>query len=441
MDAATTSPVFLPVAASPQGVRLRCLRPHAPAPGEALLALCRGIEVGRRELPFPLAPGAEIELPIARLPRLELPAELRFAASAEGPDLAPPWPLANAGAALALLGPPAPPAIEGLRLDQGRLHGLAIERVNGLLDPVMYARINTAGARGVTTEAPWPLPEGGCAFRFALALEPGDLNESGLVVDLHLVGIEAPIARFAWTRTGPEGPGAEVAALAARVARLEQEAAATAAALRDQVRQQAALLAERTDAFLEAAGALLLDRLAGTASAPAAAEAEALAALRRLVGEAAAAPPPDAALLLGSRAEIPPAAGNLAIGWHQPEQDETGPFRWMGDAALVVNPEPHRRVAAVTLGIRHLYGMEAPRLAAAFDAVPARVTTERGGEGGFILRLEPEGGAAVPCQGLRLTSAHAGVPLRDGRNPDQRLLSVAVSRVVFDYAPEPQAPG
>jgi hypothetical protein len=29
------------------------------------------------------------------------------------------------------------------------------------------------------------------------------------------------------------------------------------------------------------------------------------------------------------------------------------------------------------------------------------------------------------------------VPLRDGRNPDQRLLSVAVAGIVFDYGAEP----
>ena len=73
------APRFLPLAASQRGIRLRCLRGHAPAgPDAALLALCRGIEVGRRPLPVPLAAGAEIELPIARIPRIELPAELRF---------------------------------------------------------------------------------------------------------------------------------------------------------------------------------------------------------------------------------------------------------------------------------------------------------------------------------------------------------------------------
>lgn len=425
----TPPPAFLPVAAAREGIRLRVLRPVA-AP--ALVAYCRGIEVGRIALPADLAPGAELLLPILRIPRVELPAELRFAAAPEGPDLAPPWPLPHAGAAVALLGPPAPPEIEGLRLETGLLRGVAIERANGLIEPIMYARINTAGARGVTTEPPWPLPEGGCAWRFTLTLEPGDLMESGLAVALHLVGIAAPVACFAWTRTAPEDAAPRLAALEARIARLEAEAEAQARRLAEDARRHAADLAARSDAFLETAAALLLDRVAGTPSAPGD-EDPRLAGLRRLIADAAAAPPVAEALLLGSRAEVPPAAGNLAVGWHAPEEDAGGPFRWMADTALIVNPEPHRPVVAVTLAVRHLYGADAPRVSGSFDGHPARVTLDQDAEGRTVLHLAPEGGAAVACQGLRLACDHAGVPLRDGRNPDQRMLSLAVSRVIFDY--------
>lgn len=117
-----------------------------------------------------------------------------------------PWPLPNAATARALLGAPTALEVEEMRLEHGILRGTARDRVNGLLEPVMYARINGSGARGVAVEAPAPLPEGGCAFRFALALEPGDLNETGLSVALHLVGLQAPVARFAYARVGLEGP-------------------------------------------------------------------------------------------------------------------------------------------------------------------------------------------------------------------------------------------
>jgi hypothetical protein len=74
-------------------------------------------------------------------------------------------------------------------------------------DPVLYAQINGTGARIVTVEPPIALPEGGCAFRFALPIHPTDLTESGLSVMLMLVGQEAPIGSFAWTRRGIDHVG------------------------------------------------------------------------------------------------------------------------------------------------------------------------------------------------------------------------------------------
>lgn len=434
-SATATALPFLPLAASRAGVRLRCLRRFDAPPGAAILVHCRGIEVGRRPLYGSLAAGTEIEVPVERLPRVALPAELRFSLGAEGPEVAPPWPLPNPAAALALLGP-GEVVVEELRLEQGVLRGFATDRVNGLLEPVMFARINDSGARGVVVERPSPLPEGGCAFRFSLPLEPGDLNETGLSVAIHLVGQEAPVARYAYARIGLEGPVPRLAELESRIERLERGAASTLRQMQEELRRQIALQRERTDAFIEAAASLLLDRLAGAAAAPVQTPPAdgAIAALHRLVAAASAAPPPAEPLLLGRRAEIPSAAGNLAIGWHQPEQDEGGPFRWMADTALVVNPEPFRRVAAVTLTVRHLYGAEEPGLSGAFDGTPAAVAVSRDATTGrFAVRLTPEGGP-VACQGLRLESPHAGCPERDGRSPDPRVLSVAVAAVVFEYA-------
>ncbi len=419
---------LLPVAAGRAGVRLRCLR--ALPGGGAILVHCRGVEVGRHPLPQPLAPGAEIEVPVARLPRTDLPAALRF--SRAGEEIAAPWPLPNAAAALALLGPGAP-VVEALRLEQGILRGYATERANGLLEPVMFARINGAGARGVAVEPPAPLPEGGCAFRFALALEPGDLNETGLAVALHLVGVEAPIGRYAYARVGLEGPTPRLAELEARIARLEQGSAATLRALQAEARRLAGLQQARTDAFIEAAAALLLDRIAAEPGGAAPAD-PAIAALHRLVRAAAAAPPAGEPLLFGRRAEIPPGAGNLAIGWHPPEADEGGPFRWMSEAALVVNPEPFRPVAAVTLTVRHVYGAGEPVLRGSFDATPAMVAVTRDAAGGRLaITLTPEGGP-LACDALRLEAPEAGCPERDGISPDPRVLSLAVGGVAFDYA-------
>ncbi|WP_052214689.1 hypothetical protein [Belnapia sp. F-4-1] len=195
------SPPLLVVGAGRDGLRLRALRPLRPeAP---LRAWCRGIEVGRLALAGPVEAGAVLTLPIARLPCVPLPAMLRIAAAVEGPELAEPWPVASATEAAALLGP-ARPGIEDLRLEYGMLRGTGIERANGLLQPALHAVINGSTARAVQAEPPVPLAEGGCAFRFALALEAADLTGSGIEVTLHAMGTREVLARFA---LGPSLPG------------------------------------------------------------------------------------------------------------------------------------------------------------------------------------------------------------------------------------------
>ena len=52
-------------------------------------------------------------------------------------------------------------------------------------------------------------------------MQPGDLGESGLSVTIHLVGLEAPLARYAWTRAGAGETEARLAELEGRLRRLE----------------------------------------------------------------------------------------------------------------------------------------------------------------------------------------------------------------------------
>ena len=416
---------FLPLSAGRRGLALRCLRRFGPG---TLLLFCGGVEVGRFALGGAVEPGQTVEVPVSRLPRVALPAELRLCADAAGPDLAPPWEIASADAAFGLLGPPAP-ALESLRLDHGVLRGVATEGANGLLErPLLYARVNDAAARAVEVETPAPLAEGGCVFRFAVPLLPADLVESGLAVDVHMVGLEAPIARFALAPAGGVDT-ARVAELEGRLRRLEDAMASGLDAVEHALRRRMDAHGERVDAFIEAAASLLLDRVAAG---------DAPAALRALVGAAAEGPEAAGAapLRLGDRVELPPDSGHLGFGWHPPERDAGGAFRWMSDRALVVSPEPHRPLAGVILEVGHLYGAAEPALRASFDALPCAVSVERDG-GGRRFRVRaapPEGAAAAPCRVLTLEALASGSPARDGASPDARLLSVAVYRLVFDYA-------
>lgn len=414
---------FLPLAAGRRGLSLRCLRPFEAG---TLLLFCGGVEVGRLALAEALEPGRTVEVPVLRLPRVALPAGLRLAAGVAGPDLAAPWEIASADAAFGLLGPPAP-AVESLRLDHGVLRGVATEAANGLLEPVLYARINDAAARAVAVEAPAPLAEGGCVFRFAVPLQPADLVEAGLAVGVHMVGLEAPIARFTLAPAGGVDI-ARVAELEGRLRRLEDAMASGLDAMEHALRRRVDAHGERVDAFIEASASLLLDRVAA-GGAPA-------AALRALVG--AAADPPEcgtAPLRFGNRVELPPESGHLGFGWHAPERDAGGAFRWMADRALVVSPEPHRALAGVTLEVRHLYAAAEPALRASFDALPCAVAVEREGERRFRVRIAPpEGMAAAACRTLMLEALASGSPARDGASADARVLSMAVCRLVFDYA-------
>ena len=427
MDGTVSGTVFpfLPLAAGRRGLSLRCLRRFE---ADALLLHCAGIEVGRLELAAAIEPGQPVHVPIERLPRVALPAELRLSAGIAGPDLAAPWPLETPDAALGLLGPPAP-AVELLRLDHGVLRGVATERANGLLEPVLYARVNDAAARAVAVEAPAPLAEGGCVFRFAVPLQPADLVETGLAVSVHMVGLEAPLARFV---LAPAAAGADAAArmaeLEGRLRRLEDAMASGLQAMEHALKRRVDAQGERVDAFIEATASLLLDRVARerrrTRRRPSA----------RWSAPPRAAPAADAApLRLGDRVELPPDSGHLGFGWHAPERDAAGAFRWMADRALVVSPEPHRLLAGVTLEVGHLYGASEPALRASFDALPCGVAVERDGAHRFRVRVSPPEGAA-PCRTLMLEALASGSPARDGASSDSRLLSVAVYGLVFDYA-------
>jgi hypothetical protein len=157
------------------------------------------------------------------------------------------------------------------------------------------------------------------------------------------------------------------------------------------------------------------------------------AALRALAGTAAPAEDESAPLRLGNRVELPLDAGHLGFGWHSPERDAAGAFRWMADRALVVSPEPHREVVGVALEIGHLYGASEPTLRASFDSSPCDVAVEGDGPHRFQVRISPPGGAA-PCRTLMLEALASGSPARDGASADARLLSMAVYRLVFDYA-------
>ena len=77
----------------------------------------------------------------------------------------------------------------------------------------------------------------------------------------------------------------------------------------------------------------------------------------------------------------------------------------------------------------------APALEASFDTLPCLTAVEHRGPHHFTLRITPPGGPA-PCRLLRLQALTGGSPAEDGVSGDDRVLSVAVTGVTFDYAAE-----
>lgn len=415
---------FLAIGLSRDGLSLRAIRGFGGT--RPLLLHCRGIEVGRYLPEAPVREGSLHDIPIERLPRVPLPAELRLSTALDAPDLVAPWRLDSAAAALALLGAP-DIRIEDLRLDHGVLRGTGREMRNGLLEPVLYARINGAGARIVTVDPPIALPEGGCAFRFALPILPADLTESGLSIVLMLIGQEAPVGSFVWTRSGPDAAEHRLAELEGRLRQMEEQAAAAQQMLQASLRQQLTLQQERIDAFIAAAATLLLDRLATVPGR----EPDALRALLEGAGPVGAGDP--VLDLTARRLEVPPDAALFGIGWYWAESYPSGSFRWMGPHGLLLNPAPERLVASITLDICHLYRAEAPALTAQLDEAAAEIAVSAQEHGAFAVRLTHPAGPQ-PVRLLRLTSLTGGSPAEDGASGDRRNLSFAVSRIVFNYA-------
>lgn len=415
---------FLAIGLGRDGFSLRAIRDVGS--DVPLLLHCRGIAVGRCVLDAPLREGAVLNIPVERLPRVPLPAELRLSTALDAPDLVAPWRIESAEAALSLLGAPAL-RVEDLRLDHGVLRGTGREPRNGLLDPVLYARINGSGARIVGIDPPVALPEGGCAFRFALPIQPADLTESGLSIVLMLAGQDAPIGSFAWGRTGAEATDRRLAELEGRLRQMEEEAAAAQQSLQATLQRHLSLQQDRIDAFIAAAATLLLDRLATVPGR----EPDALRALLETAGPVRAGDP--VLDLTARQLEVPPDAALFGTGWHADETYPSGSFRWMGAHGLLLNPAPGRPVAGVTLEICHIYRADAPALSALFDRAAATVAVAARGDGAFAVRLtHPDG--PQPLRLLHLDSMTGGRPAEHDAGGDRRYLSFAVSRVVFDYA-------
>ncbi len=424
MDQASESFPCTLLGASQAELHLRCIAPFQ-APG--ITAWLDGIEIGHLPLPAPPRLGDEWRLPLTRLPRVPLPAEIRVGTAER--DLAAAIPLLTASDAVALYGPGLWRA-DDLALRHGVLHGALHNADNALAEPRPFARVNGNLSRPLLLGQAATLADGATLWPFQLPLQAEDLGEAGLTLALHVVTQEAPLATLAWARAGAEAQAERLVALENGLEEATQSHAAALAQLAAEQQRLHLEQRDRIDAFIEYAGALLLDRLAGTASALGD-QPDGLGPLRALIASAAPLTVAAAAAMSPGGIVLPGSA-QFSFGWHQLERDAGGDFRWMGAAAAVSNPSPGQAVAAVLVHLRHLHGADRPMVTATLDAAAAPTALEGEGPANWRLRITPAGPA--PCRTLRLSSLHHASPAALGASPDTRLLSVAVSRVEFLFA-------
>jgi hypothetical protein len=131
----------------------------------------------------------------------------------------------------------------------------------------------------------------------------------------------------------------------------------------------------------------------------------------------------------------------FTFGWYDLERNENGPFRWMGQTALINNPYPNLPISHVDFLITQVYGSAEPLLRATADDVEFNVTTAKFGGHYLITFSLPQGTQEIYAQSIRVESFHSGCPATDEGTTDTRVLSVAAEKVDFHYRPTKNAGG
>ena len=427
-----------------QAVRLSCLVSFEMK--EEIAAYVCGIRIGQSRVEGRFKPGDIIEFPVDYLPWIELPTEIHLVGMRTSEDICPPIPLRTHEQAIALIGM-GKTEIESLTVDQGMLRGLATNRVNGLIRPHMFARINGLVPRAISVEPPRLLDSGGASFQFAAQLHPADLVENGLTADIFMVGIETPLASIAYRRADVDDLSKRIVELEAQLAQSKTSTAFKFHTLNSDVTARMDVMQERIDTFIEYAASFMFDRVAavevqtqpGVEPMPPERRAKVDAFLdivrhgvgvRTSAGAVAAEPETTVA--------VPLRSVEFSYGWYDVEEESGREFRWMAADAIVFNPAPDRLVKEVRVAVAAVYGADRPMIRGAFDTKPATVAIlkgdrERGGP--WIIRFTaPPGQTEINCQTLNLTSLLASSPARADGGHDSRMLSIAVTGITFEFA-------
>ena len=441
MTAETATPIRS-VGIAFQTIRMTCVGDAEL--DDVVVAYINGIKVGENYISGVFHAGEVIEYPIQYLPYIDLPGEIRFARLQDGSEVVSPLTLKTREDAIALVGL-GDVKIESLAIEYGVVRGVAVNRVNGLLQPEMFARINGVVPRGVIVDHHRLLDDGGASFQFSVRLEAQDLAENGLSVDIYVVGKDGPLSSITYRRADPDDALRRIIQLESRLDQNQQATGYQIQALDNEITARIGLLEDRIDAFIEYSASLLFDRSAATPvrDVP---QASALSADKKKKMQMFLDLVKSGAKVLGEQSHdristtdqrnVPLRSSAFSHGWYDVELDDGEEYRWMASEAIVFNPAPEKKLLEVQIGVFGVYGAEVPMLKCFFDGAPANVLRERPvTDGPLTLRAQvPKDKAPISFDMLRIESLVSASPATLEGSTDQRLLSIAVSQIVFVYA-------
>jgi hypothetical protein len=416
---------FTPGATLPGCVRLEC-RVACGLDG-VVVAIVNGVVLGEIKIERTFYTNEYFYLPIRYFPYIELPATVHFMLDAE--EIARPLVINSAEDVMAMIGP-GEITVEDLHLDGGLLRGNIINLTNGVFMPLAYVKLNGLIVRSAILEPARLRNVGGTSAKFAVPIRPTDFLNEGLLVEVHLAGVDHALASFSYRRDTLSGERERLIKLSEKLRQLEKSSVLHVELLKAAVDQRLNLQQERLDAFIEYAMALILDNIAGPGGrSDPAAFSSAVKQLRAIDNRVESRNSP---VVKPASIAVPLDSSGFAVGWYDLESNDAGYFRWMSQNGLVRNPDVSRPIADVQITVSQVYASPAPTIRAFLDDQELSASTRREG-GVFVLTLKPPPGAIARGESLMLESFAVGCPATDEGTSDNRLLSISAAHVLFRY--------
>ena len=416
---------FTPGAALPGGVRLECRVPCAL--DGVVTAYVNGVVLGEIKVERTFYSSEYFFVPVTYFPCIELPANVHF--MLEAAEIASPLVIHSTEDVMAMIGP-GEFTVEDLHLEGGLLRGVVINTTNGVFMPSAFVKLNGLIVRSAILEPPRLRNTSGTSSKLAVPIRSSDFLNDGLLVEVHLAGVDHPVASFAYRRETLSGEGERLIKVSERLRQLEKSSVMQVELLKAAVEQRLNIQQERLDAFIEYAMALILDNLAGPVGrGDPAALSNAIKQLRAINMRVESKTAP---VIKPASIAVPLDSPGFAVGWYDVEANDAGAFRWMSQNGLVRNPDVSRPISDVRITISQVYGSPAPTLQAFLDDQELLASTRREGAV-FVVTLKPPPGVLASGESLMLKSFAVGCPATDEGTSDNRLLSISAAHVLFHY--------